>query len=592
MPIKTNPHSGSAASSHLVSQKDGLFRRSPGGGLTRIAAPLRVLSRAREVNGTKWSRLVELTNADDESKRHLIPDKFLSESGGQHLFSALEDVGFDLPDERADRIAIRKYIRNPAIDRRTLIVRTNGYVGVGKWAYVLGSEVIGADSRDYFLDSAIDADPDRYQVRGTLADWQRDIASFVTGNALPMVAIMASFVGPIIKPLGLEKGTGIQFYGDSSQGKSGLFACAASVIGPPSSGAMVSWATTLNGVDDLVLARSDSVLLIDETASAAGHKSSSAEVILPAIYRISEGSEKTRKHMGIGPRPVKARWRIFAISSSEKSLPELAKAAGMELLAGSSVRFIDIDAYAGQGLGVYDQLPKGIGSSRDLTDELKRRSEQFCGTAQREFLERLLKDLNHSEADLIKFLRDRIEVFRKHAGVQGFDGVESRIADHFAAIYAAGRLGASYAVLPWTQDEMLRVCLRCYRGVIKQHASARMAEEGEFKERLRNSTIRKQLGHLDKGSGQAINPNAPGWLKTSPSGVKEIILKSATFRELCGDLEQPAAVRMLTNKRILVRNKDGKSTVQRAIPGIEAARGQRYYVFDQKALHAWLDAAR
>jgi putative DNA primase/helicase len=237
MPIKTNPHSGSAAPVDLMCRKNGLYRRLPGGGLTRIAAPLRVLSRAREGNSTKWSRLVELTNGDGKSVRLLISDRFLSEGGGQRLFSTLEDVGFDSPDAKEDRNAIRKYIRNPAIVRRTLIVRANGYVG--QWAYVLGSEVIGASSRDYILDSVIEADPDRYQARGALAEWRREIASFVTGNALPMVAIMASFVGPIIKPLGLESG-GIQFYGDSSQGKSGLIACAASVIGPPSARCLVN----------------------------------------------------------------------------------------------------------------------------------------------------------------------------------------------------------------------------------------------------------------------------------------------------------------------------------------------------------------
>jgi putative DNA primase/helicase len=207
----------------LVCRRDGLYRRSHRGGLTRIAGRLRVLSRAREENSTKWCRLVELTNGDDKSVRILILDQYLSARGGHQLFAALENVGFDLPEKTEDRNAIRKYLRNPAIKRRTWIVRANGYVA--KWAYVLGSQVIGADPLKYYLDQAIEADPDRYEARGTLADWHRGIASFVTGNALPMVAIMAAFVGPIIKPLGLESGGGIQFVGTSSLGKTGLLAC-------------------------------------------------------------------------------------------------------------------------------------------------------------------------------------------------------------------------------------------------------------------------------------------------------------------------------------------------------------------------------
>jgi hypothetical protein len=117
-----------------------------------------------------------------------------------------------------------------------------------------------------------------------------------------------------------------------------------------------------------------------------------------------------------------------------------------------------------------------------------------------------------------------------------------------------------------------------------------MAEAKEIKERLRNSwgEIVSRLGRLGQGTGQASNPNAAGWLRTSPSAVEEIILKRATFRTLCGNLKQSTVIQMLADEQILVRNRDRKSTVQRAIPGIKAARGQRYFVLDRKAFRAWL----
>jgi putative DNA primase/helicase len=568
----------------LVCRKDGLYRRSPRGKFTRIAGRLRVLSRARDSNSANWSRLVELINGDGKLVRRLLPEKLLKVNGSKQIFSELADVGFELPEKAEDRTAFLQYLRDPEINPRTTIVRANGYVS--DWVYLLGSQVIGAKSRDFFPDTAIEADPNRYEVRGTLVDWQRDMASFVAGNALPMVAIMAAFVGPIIKPLGLENG-GIQFFGASSLGKTALLSCAASVLGPPSEGAMVSWATTVNGLDDLALARSDSVLVIDETASAADQNNSPAGVILPAIYRLCGGIEKARKHIGIAPKPLQARWRIFVISSSEKSVPELASAAGQELLTGGRVRFIDIAADAEQGLGVFDQLPEGIATSRELTDELKLRSEKSCGTAQREFLKRFLKELKQSKEDLRQYLDRRIDAFRKQAQVQGFDGAESRIATHFAAIHAAGCLAAKYGVLPWSRTQMGEACLRCYRGVIERHVSENINTENEIKERVRSSweKIRPKLGRLKKGRGPGTDPKDLGWLKTSPSGVDEIILKQKTFSKLCGNV--PAVSRMLADKGVLVRNTDGKPTVQRAIPGIKAARGLRYFVLDRRAFRAW-----
>jgi putative DNA primase/helicase len=282
-------------SHELICRKDGFYARL-NGKQVRIAERLRVIARARDAQRMGWSRLIEFTDADGDPKdpkRLLIPEKHLNDRGGQQLISALSEAGYDLPKATADRDAILDYIRSSATDRRALTVRATGYVGEG--AYLLGSQLIGANSGLYILDPSVALDSDRFQARGTLADWQREIVNVVAGSRLCRLAIMAPFVGPSIKPLELESG-GIQFYGESSQGKSGLIACAASVIGPPSNGAMVTWSTTVNAIDDLALARSDSALVIDETASA-GDPKTAADVILPAIYRIAGGVEKARKRV-------------------------------------------------------------------------------------------------------------------------------------------------------------------------------------------------------------------------------------------------------------------------------------------------------
>jgi hypothetical protein len=478
--------------------------------------------------------------------------------------------------------------RDPEID----VPLTKEDVIRGKGAYLLGSQLIGANSGLYVLDPAVapDADSDRFQARGSLADWQREIINVVAGSRLCRLAIMAPFVGPLIKPLDLENG-GIQFYGDSSQGKSGLIACAASVIGPPSNGAMVTWSTTVNAIDDLALARSDSALVIDETASA-GDPKTAADVILPAIYRIAGGVEKARKNSGVGQRPVPGRWRVFAISSSEKSLPELAKLGGQDLFNGCPVRLIDIAADAGQGLGVYDQLPSGIGSSAQLTDRLKRSAERYCGTAQRQFLEQLLKDLNNPGSNVLDFLRERIKSFYERSGATGFDGIEDRIAKRFGAIYAAGSLARKYKVLPWSREEMKQACLWCYRGAIKRHAATKAAEETEVKNHIRDcwKQLRPRLARFGYRAPGPNDPKAPGWLRTRRSGIDEFILTPATFQQnLCGTLRQSKVIEILARKGILVRNKNKKSTVQRTIPGIKAVRGHRYFVLNCRALRAWLN---
>jgi putative DNA primase/helicase len=545
----------------IICKKDGFYRRL-NGKRVRIAERLRVIARARDAQRMGWSRLIEFTDADGDPKdpkRLLIPEKHLNDRGGQQLISALSDAGYDLPKEKEDRTVIVDYIRSSATKKRALIVRATGYVGKG--AYLLGSQLIGVNSGLYVLDPTIPVDSERFQPHGTLADWQREIVDVVTGNRLCMLAIMASFVGPLIKPLNLES-SGIQFYGDSSQGKSGLLACAASVIGRPSNGAMVTWSTTVNAIDDLALARSDSALIIDETASA-GDPKTAADVILLAIYRIAGGAEKARKHNGVGQRPVPGRWRVFAISSSEKSLPELAKLGGQDLFDGCLVRFIDIAADAGQHLGVYDQLPTGTDLPFQLTDRLKRSAEKYCGTAQRQFLEQLLKDLNNPESNVIDFLSDRIDSFYERSGATGFDGIEDRIAKRFGAIYAAGSLARKYKVLPWSREEMKQACLFCYRGAIKRHAAAKAAEETDVKNHIRDcwKQLKTRLARIPGPK----DPNAPGWLKTPRSGNQEIILTAATFeQDLCGNFNQSKVIGIPWTKKssFATRTKNPRSSGQ------------------------------
>jgi hypothetical protein len=223
--------------------------------------------------------------------------------------------------------------------------------------------------------------------------------------------------------------------------------------------------------------------------------------------------------------------------------------------------------------------------------KLKRSAEQYCGTAQRQFLERLLKDLNSPKGEVLSFLKDRMEAFRKRSGAKGFEGIESRITSHFAAIYAAGCLAHEYNVLYWSRSAMLRASLRCYDGVIERRARETEKKHIEIKSRLRYSwkQLKGRLVRLGKGGPRTNHPQAPGWLKKQRSGNHEIILQPSAFhRDFCGDLNKSTVIRVLGDEAILVRHKDKKPTVQRAIPGVDVARGCRYVVLDLGALEAWL----
>jgi hypothetical protein len=194
---------------------------------------------------------------------------------------------------------------------------------------------------------------------------------------------------------------------------------------------------------------------------------------------------------------------------------------------------------------------------------------------------------------VLTFLHDRMEAFRKHAGASGFDGIENRITKHFAAIYAAGCLAHDYKVLVWSRNAMLKACLRCYRGVMDRHAAAKAAEEVEVKNRIsrRWQQLKGRLSWIGDRNARTSGLKAPGWLKKQRSSNHQIILKPSTFhQDVCDGLRPSTVIRVLADKGILVRHQNGKSTVQRSIPGVDAARGHRYIVLRLKPLESWLSS--
>ncbi len=128
--------------------------------------------------------------------------------------------------------------------------------------------------------------------------------------------------------------------------------------------------------------------------------------------------------------------------------------------------------------------------------------------------------------------------------------------------------------------------------MIERRALQTAKEQIEIKNRIGHAwkQLKGRLVRFSKGGSETNNPRAPGWLKRRRSGNHEIILKPSTFqRDLCGDLNKSTVIRVLGDKAILVRHKDKKPTVQRAIPGVDVARGRRYVVLDLMALEAWLE---
>ena len=106
-------------------------------------------------------------------------------------------------------------------------------------------------------------------------------------------ALCAAFVGPLLRPAGLEGG-GFSFEGGSSSGKITALQTAASVWGGPEH--VRSWRATDNGLEGIAALHNDNVLILDEMGQVNGR------VLAECAYMLANGRGKGRSNREGGIR--------------------------------------------------------------------------------------------------------------------------------------------------------------------------------------------------------------------------------------------------------------------------------------------------
>jgi hypothetical protein len=112
--------------------------------------------------------------------------------------------------------------------------------------------------------------------------------------------------------------------------------------------------------------------------------------------------------------------------------------------------------------GVFKTCPEGYAGRGEFAKALIKSAGEQHGTAIRRFLAQLVQHRADGEEKLRERIEHHIANFRCAAGVPDDDGSQSRVADAFGLVMAAGRLAKHYGVLPKRLD-CEAVSLACYR---------------------------------------------------------------------------------------------------------------------------------
>ena len=111
-----------------------------------------------------------------------------------------------------------------------------------------------------------------------------------------------------------------------------------------------------------------------------------------AAYQLASGQAKARAQAN-GALRRRQEWKLPFLSTGEIALASHIEASryGGRPMAGQEVRFIDVEADAGVGLGVWQEL-HGFDNPRDLSDSIKDAASRNFGLAAPVFLEAFIRD--------------------------------------------------------------------------------------------------------------------------------------------------------------------------------------------------------
>ena len=492
-----------------------------------------------------------------------------------NLYKALTNAGINCISAESKK-AVIDFLQSFCSDEDSFRVATK--IGHFHRQFIFPNRVVGRPMPQTVpvLDDLDPAMLAKYRTRGTLNDWQEQIAAKADGNSRLMFATALAFTGPILQFVKGPRTGGFQISGPAETGKTTAATVAGSVWGchvgseRQEKGFAESWHTTAGRVEKTAMAHNNTLLILDETQRAgrdAGHR---ARVISDVAFSLAEGMERERL---TNSRPARA-WRTYFLSTSNLTFIEIAEAGTIEIDDAYLGRMFDIPCPLGSSHGIYETV-HNFANGEQLSDALKRRCRLYFGTAGLAFVHRVVADRDDDRTALKKRLaryRARYRKALKRELRKHSLRSLTRTASRFATVYAAGRLAIRYGILPWSRDDLLEAILGCHLDglrLVVDHPIRRELTQAELRSRLvkylaeRRDFIDLADGRPKKGSEAAAGAGGyigsdeeKGWLYLTVKKVVEVI----------GDgVNATSLKRQLQHEGNLLRAKQGGFVVQRKV---------------------------
>ncbi|ODP37107.1 DUF927 domain-containing protein [Sphingomonas turrisvirgatae] len=288
-------------------------------------------------------------------------------------------------------------------------------------------------------------------AKGTFRSWKRKVARLLTGQNLPIIAVLAGLAGPCLAIVGESQNFGFEFWGKPESGKSTCLRLMKAVSGDPAD--LPNFNSTLAGLETLFASHNDVGFPVDEANLA----SRGGEFMTDFAFRMANG---TTRLTAFQPGQPQSRF-VFGTTSNQPFYDGLRK-ADRNIADAALQRLIPLHVPPDNPLGVFDRLPKGFTTSGALAAYIN----DAIGMSYGRPLSRMLKALVNARAADAAGLRakmlEHIRVFETIVGVSQSERGTTRVSHAFGLLYAVGEFAKAHKILPSAWDCMA-ACVAGYR---------------------------------------------------------------------------------------------------------------------------------
>ncbi|MDM7322458.1 MAG: DUF927 domain-containing protein [Gammaproteobacteria bacterium] len=519
-----------------------------------ICSRIDVLAKTRNGGSEEWGRLLEWHDDDGMAHRWAMPMSLL-QGDGLEVRRELARRGLRISPSRKARDLLQAYLQVWPTEAMARCVECIGWHGS---VYLLPQEAIGQTEEIVVYQSEHAIAPG-FATRGDVESWREHVGKLLSGNSRLVFAAACALAGSLLDIVG-EEGGGFHLRGASSTGKSTALRAAASIWGGRDY--VRNWRATANGLEGVAAAHNDGVLILDEIGQCDPKQAGET------AYLLANGQGKTRANRTGAARPV-ARWRLLFLSSGEESLPALAARAGYRTTAGQEVRLADIEADAGCGMGLFENL-HGYSSPAAFAQAIKDATDRHHGAIGRAWLERIVAN-REQWADTLRSIVDKFATM----GGEGATGQVVRVAKRFGLVAAAGELATRYGLTGWQEGESFAAAKACFLswlegfggGKVLHEERAILAQVQAFIEAHGDARFQR----LD-GDDNRIVRDRVGFVRQREGATEYLILPEAFRREVCKGFDSKEAVRVLREVGWLVPGGDNRPTRSERIGGYGTVR--------------------